>query len=192
MVGRSDMASSGSGGTDFDETYQHLDALYSTALRLTRRSDQADDLVQDTYLKAFRLFHRFQPGTNLKAWLFTILMNSFRNHLRKTRRTPQQVDYDNVEPFLELIRARHSPGSKTPEEEYFEFAAVEQITGAIEKLPEPFREVIQLACVEQFHYKEICEILDVPMGTVMSRIYRGRKLLQKMLLDQAKRAGVVK
>jgi RNA polymerase sigma-70 factor (ECF subfamily) len=171
----------------FDGALQYLDSLYSTALRLTRSPERAEDLVQDTYLKAFRFYDRFQPGTNLKAWLYTILMNTFRNRLRQQRRTPTELEYDEVEPFLDLIRSEQTPAPRTPEEEFLEYATVERIAKAIEELPEPFREVIELVCVQQFSYKEVCEMLDIPIGTVMSRIHRGRKQLQAALIDGARK-----
>jgi RNA polymerase sigma-70 factor, ECF subfamily len=184
------MASSREERKQFDEALGHLDALYATALRLTRSPQAAEDLVQDTYLKAIRFFDRFQPGTNLKAWLYTILMNTFRNRLRQERRSPHGVDFDEVEPVYELLRAEGSSVPKSPEEQFFEFATVERIAKAIEALPEPFREVIELVCVQQFSYKEVCEMLEVPIGTVMSRIHRGRKLLQAALIDEARGAGL--
>jgi RNA polymerase sigma-70 factor (ECF subfamily) len=183
------MASSQGEQKRFEEALAFLDALYSTALRLTRSPQDAEDLVQDTYLKAFRFFDRFQAGTNLKAWLYTILMNTFRNRLRQERRLPPHVEFEDIEPFYELIRAEPGAGQNSPEERFFEYATVERIARAIDQLPEPFREVIELACVQQFSYKEICEMLEVPIGTVMSRIHRGRKLLQAALVDESHLAG---
>lgn len=173
----------------FAEALSHLDALYSTALRLTRNQHAAEDLVQDAYLKAHRFFDGFQPGTNLKAWLYTILMNTFRNQLRKDRRIPQQLDVEELDPFLALQSAGGAASTPNPEQAFLEFASVERIVKAIDALPDPFREVIELACVQQFSYKEVCEMLEVPIGTVMSRIHRGRKLLQSALMLEAREAG---
>ena len=181
------MAGSGAREKRFDEALSYLDALHSSALRLTRNPQEAEDLVQDTYLKAHRFFDRFEPGTNLKAWLYTILMNTFRNRLRHQRRAPPQVDFSEIEPMLELLRPDGSPSPKTPEEELLEQASVERVAEALERLPEPFREAVELACVQQFSYKEVCEMLQVPIGTVMSRIHRGRRMLQAALLEEVKR-----
>jgi RNA polymerase sigma-70 factor (ECF subfamily) len=185
------MALSRGGKTRFEEALQYMDSLYSTALRVTRSPEQAEDLVQETYLKALRFFESFRPGTNLKAWLYTILMNTFRNRLRQQRRTPQEYDYEDIEPFYELLRGDSSPSPKTPEEEFLQYASVDRILRAVDALPDPFREVIELACVQQFSYKEVCEMLEVPIGTVMSRIHRGRKLLQAALLSEARKGGAV-
>jgi RNA polymerase sigma-70 factor, ECF subfamily len=180
------MAASRAREQRFDEALAYLDALHSSALRLTRNQQEAEDLVQDTYLKAHRFFDRFEPGTNLKAWLYTILMNTFRNRLRYQRRAPPQVEFAEVEPMLELLRPEGVAGPKTPEEELLEQASVEKIATALEQLPEPFREAVELACVQQFSYKEVCDMLQVPIGTVMSRIHRGRRMLQAALLDESR------
>jgi RNA polymerase sigma-70 factor (ECF subfamily) len=173
----------------FDEALSHLDALYSTALRLTKDAAAADDLIQDTFLKAHRFFSRFEPGTNLKAWLYTILMNTFRNQLRRARREPVHFDVQEVDAFVELRTLEGGSPQRNPEEEYFELASVERIVQAITALPLPFREAIELACLQQFSYREVCDLLQVPIGTVMSRIHRGRKLLQAELLNQARAEG---
>jgi RNA polymerase sigma-70 factor, ECF subfamily len=185
------MASSRVGTTGFDAALGLLDSLYSTALRLTRDRQQAEDLVQDTYLKAYRAFERFEPGSNLRGWLYTILMNTFRNRIRQQRRAPQQAGFEEVEPFYELLRPDGAPAPRNPEQQFLEHATVERIRRAVDELPDPFREVVELVCVQQFSYREVCEMLDVPIGTVMSRIHRGRKLLQAALLDEARAAGLV-
>ena len=165
---------------------QHLDALYRTALRMTRHPEDAEDLVQETFLRAFRFIETFKQGTNLKAWLFKILTNTFINQYRKAARQPQ-VDYlEDDEEFL-LYRKAREPGSP-PLSESAEEAALNQlgraqIIDAIESLPEPYRLAVILVDVEGFSYQEIAEMTDVKVGTVMSRISRGRKALQRVLSE---------
>ena len=165
-----------------------MPSLYSAAMRMTRNPADAEDLVQETYLKAYRAFESFQEGTNLKAWLYRILTNTFINQYRAKKRRPDQVDLDDVEDFylyrrlggLEAARANRSA-----EDELMDLFTDTEVKDALEDLPEQFRIAVMLADVEGFSYKEIAEILDVPIGTVMSRIHRGRKLLQKRLWDFA-------
>src|SRR5688572_18010973 len=159
----------------------HIDSLYGTALRLTRRAPDAEDLVQDTYLKAFRAAHQFEPGTNLKAWLFTILHNTFRNIRRHDGRSPVDVDSDAVERAVGDGPADHSP------EELLTRATLDaDLQAALDALPEAFRQAVWLRDVEELTYAEMAKVLDVPMGTVMSRISRGRRALSEGL--QARRA----
>jgi RNA polymerase sigma-70 factor (ECF subfamily) len=158
------------------DALNYVDQLYATALRLTRSPSDAEDLVQDTYLKAFRAAAQFQPGTNLKAWLFTILQNTFRNRQRDRGREPVDVDSETVE------RAPVRADAPDPEQRLLDAAMDADLREALESLPAAFREAVWLRDVEDFSYAEIAEVLDVPPGTVMSRISRGRRLLQERLL----------
>jgi len=157
----------------------HLDSLYGTALRLTRRAQNAEDLVQDTYLKAFRSAHQFEPGTNLKAWLFTILHNTYRNMRRHDGRSPVDVDSEAVD------RAVDTGGfNQTPEQLLTRAALDADVQAALDGLPEAFRQAVWLRDVEELSYAEIARVLDVPIGTVMSRISRGRRALYEALHDR--------
>lgn len=161
----------------------YVDQLYATALRLTRSPSDAEDLVQDTYLKAFRAAKQFQPGTNLKAWLFTILQNTFRNLRRDRGREPVDVDSETVE------RAPVRADAPDPEQRLLATTLDADLRDALESLPPAFREAVWLRDVEDLAYAEIAQVLDVPIGTVMSRISRGRRLLQARLLERRARAG---
>ena len=166
------------------DALQHMDALYRTALRMSRHREDAEDLVQETYLRAFRFFDRFTPGTNLKAWLFKILTNIFINRYRKVSREPD-IDYLGDDEEFYLYHKARGPGS-APLSQSAEDAALGQlgrarIIEAVESLPEPYRLAVILVDVEGFSYKEIAEITGVKAGTVMSRIARGRKMLQRTL-----------
>jgi RNA polymerase sigma-70 factor (ECF subfamily) len=171
-----------------------MSALYSAALRMTRNPADAEDLVQETYLRAYRGFPGFKEGTNLKAWLYKILTNTYINTYRAKKRRPEQEQLDDVEDFylykrlggLEAVDA-----DRSPEAEVLESIPDETIKQALESLPEQFRMAVMLADVEGFSYKEIAEITDVPIGTVMSRLHRGRKQLQKRLWDLAQERGLV-
>jgi RNA polymerase sigma-70 factor (ECF subfamily) len=175
------------------EALSFLDALYRTALRMTRSEAEAEDLVQETYIRAFRFRHQFTPGTNLKAWLFRILTNTFINQYRRKAARPDTTELDDVE---ESILYRHmrdvSPGSASPdpEAELIDNTLSSEVKDALEALPEKFRTTLLLD-VEGFSYKEIAEVLDIPIGTVMSRLHRGRKFLQKRLYDLARDRGIV-
>ena len=172
----------------------YMDALYSAALRMTRNPSDAEDLVQETYLRAYRGFPGFQDGTNLKAWLYKILTNTFINIYRAKKRRPEQVDLDDTEDFylyrklggLEAVESQ-----RTPETEVLDQMPEAVVKDALEALPEQFRMAVLLADVEGFSYKEIAEITDVPIGTVMSRLHRGRKQLQARLWDFAVERGLV-
>src|SRR5215216_5621961 len=175
------------------EALKHLDALYRTALRMTRNPQDAEDLVQETYLRAYRFFDQFQPGTNLRAWLFKILTNSYINMYRKAATEPKNTSLEETEDFsLYRQMARESTNGGLDwgvEAEVLDRFAESDIREAIENLPDAFRMTVLLADVEGFSYKEIAEITGVSKGTVMSRLFRGRRLLQKALWERARAAG---
>jgi len=174
---------------------QYMPALYSAALRMTRNPADAEDLVQETYLRAYRGFGSFSEGTNLKAWLYRILTNTYINSYRAAKRRPEIADVEDVED-LYLYR-RLSPANDGPtlgrsaEEEVLDSFTDDEVKAAIESLPDVFRIAVLLADVEGFSYKEIADITEVPIGTVMSRIHRGRRALQKALHDFADARGLV-
>jgi len=173
---------------------EYMGSLYSAALRMTRNPADAEDLVQETYLKAYRAFGSFKEGTNLKAWLYRILTNTFINSYRARKRRPEQTELDDVEDLylyrrlggLEAVSA-----GRSAEEEVLEHFTESEVKAAVESLPEQFRMAVLLADVEGFSYKEIADILDIPIGTVMSRLHRGRKALQKTLHDFGMQRGLV-
>ena len=178
------------------EALSYVDSLYGTALRLTRRPADAEDLVQDTYLKAFRAASQFRRGSNLKAWLFTILHNTYRNMRRHDGRNPVDVDSDYVE------QAPQPANEYSPEQILTRATLDADLQAALDALPEPFRQAVWLRDVEELTYAEIAEVLDVPIGTVMSRISRGRRALFERLqpgrtttddktMDDRKKADVV-
>lgn len=171
-----------------------LDSLYGAALRMTRNPADAEDLVQETMLRAYRGFDRFEPGTNLKAWLFRILTNAYINVYRKRRREPQKVSQDEIEDFdlYQELKNHDSRIGETPETIVLDALVDSDILEAIDDLPEQFRLAVVLSDIEGFSYAEMAEIMDVPMGTVMSRLHRGRKALQKRLWDLARDRGIVK
>lgn len=171
-----------------------LDSLYGGALRMTRNPADAEDLVQETMLRAYRSFDRFEAGTNLKAWLFRIMTNAYINTYRKKQREPQKVSQDEVEDFdLYQELKNHDPQfSATPETIVLDQLVDTDIIEAIEDLPEQFRLAVMLSDLEGFSYAEMAEIMDVPMGTVMSRLHRGRKALQKRLWELARDRGIVR
>ncbi len=170
----------------------HMDALYRTALRMTKNVNDAEDLVQETFVKAYRFWEKFEPGSNARAWLFKIMTNVFINEYRSKSRTPQAVNVDELDDnFLYGQLATSSP-SDNPEKQLFAKIFDDDVKKAIENLPQDFRLVVVLSFIEGFSYQEIAEIADLQLGTVKSRLHRGRKLLQKELLDYAVRNGFIK
>jgi RNA polymerase sigma-70 factor, ECF subfamily len=180
---------------DFAEQAMPLmDGLYSAALRMTRNPADAEDLVQETYLKAYRAFHTFQAGTNLKAWLYRILTNTYINAYRSKKRRPDESDLDEVEDLYLYRRLGGLEGAtagRSAEEELLDQLTDSEVKDALEALPEQFRMAVLLADVEGFAYKEIAEILDIPIGTVMSRLHRGRKAMQKQLYEFGRARNLV-
>jgi len=176
----------------FEEiVFEYIDSLYSTALRLTRNRQDAEDLVQDASLKAYQFFHRFEQGTNFKAWIFRILMNTFINKYHKDMRAPPSVQFDKVEYAVEDALKDDDRKSILTDTNLFRHLFDDEIVQAIEALPEDYRIAVLLCDIENFAYKEISEIINIPIGTVMSRISRGRKMLQKSLLDYAQNEGYI-
>ena len=169
-----------------------LPSLYGAALRMTRNPSDAEDLLQETTLRAYRGFGSFQPGTNLKAWLYRILTNSFINTYRKRQREPQTVEGpEDVDEWFLFDRLGSRSVERSAEEDVLESIPDADVATALESIPENFRMAVLLADVEGFSYKEIAEIMDVPIGTVMSRLHRGRKALEKALYGVAKERGLV-
>ena len=177
-----------------EESMQFMQPLYTAALRMTRNAADAEDLVQETYLRAFRAFGSFEEGTNLRAWLYRILTNTFINSYRSKKRRPEVSDVEDIEDlylYKRLGASTSSESGRSAEEELFEHITDSQVKEAIEALPEQFRMAVLLADVEGFSYKEIADMLEVPIGTVMSRIHRGRRALQKALLEFGRERGLV-
>lgn len=171
-----------------------MNQLFATAMRMTRNRSDAEDLVQETYLKAYRAYERFEAGTNLRAWLFRILTNNYINTYRKKQRRPHETDLGDVQ---DLYLYRRLGGDqlagigRSAEDALLEQITDSDITDALEELPEQYRTAVLLADVEGFAYKEIAEILDIPIGTVMSRLHRGRKKLQQQLYQFGLDRGLV-
>jgi RNA polymerase sigma-70 factor, ECF subfamily len=171
-----------------DQTMELMPSLYAAALRMTRNPSDAEDLVQETYLRAYRGFGGFEQGTNLKAWLYRILTNTYINTYRARKRRPDETELDEVEDLYLYRRIgglEAAMAGRSAEDELLDRFTDAEVKQAIEALPENFRMAVLLADVEGFSYKEIAEILDIPIGTVMSRLHRGRKALQKQLYQFA-------
>ena len=178
-------------GFDFEAAVAaNIDALYRGALRMTGSREEAEDLVQETFLRAYRFRHQFQPGTNFKAWLFKIQTNIFRSRYRKLWNSPQSLE-DTEDFYLYQHLGPDTPPGDDPAADVLDKLGVEEVRNAIEDLPPVYRAAVLLTDVEGFSYKETADILDIPVGTVMSRLHRGRQRLQKKLYDYAKESGVV-
>ena len=178
---------------EFDSLIQpHLNSLYSTALRMTHNQNDAEDLVQETMYKAFRAFDQFQRNTNFRAWAFRILVNTYITAYRKAIRQPTKVSYDDLEEFYLYKKLDESLSlQENSKEDFLENLFEDDVKDALENLPYQFRLVVLLCDVEGFSYNELANIIDAPLGTVMSRLYRGRKLLQRYLWGYAKKRGYV-
>ena len=176
------------------EAMQYAPQLYSAALRMTRNPSDAEDLVQETFLKAYRSFGTFEEGSNLRAWLYRILTNTYINMYRARQRRPQETDLGDVEDlylYKRIGSIEAALASRSAEDQLFDLFTDDEVKQALEDLPENFRLPVLLADVEGFSYKEIAEMLDIPIGTVMSRLHRGRKAMQKALVDFATDRGLL-
>jgi RNA polymerase sigma-70 factor (ECF subfamily) len=177
-----------------DQAMPLMSSLYAAAMRMTRNPSDAEDLVQETYLKAYRGFGGYEEGTNLKAWLYRILTNTFINTYRAKKRRPSESDLEDVEDlylYHRLGGLEAAVAGRSAEDELLDIYTDDEVKQALESLPEQFRMAVLLADVEGFSYKEIAEIMDIPIGTVMSRLHRGRKGLQKKLWEFAVERGLV-
>jgi RNA polymerase sigma-70 factor (ECF subfamily) len=173
------------------EAVPYLDAVYHFAYNLTGNGEDARDLLQETFLKAFRFFDSFQQGTNCKAWLFQISKNSFINRYRKKNREPDKVRYDEIEEYYETLRPVNVDANNL-EEHLFNNLLDDEVTAALQALPEAFRTVLILSDIESLTYEEIAEVLDCPIGTVRSRLHRARKMVHESLYEYAKQKGFAK
>jgi RNA polymerase sigma-70 factor (ECF subfamily) len=170
-----------------------LDQLYAAAMRMTRNPSDAEDLVQETFVKAYSAFHQFRPGTNLKAWLYRILTNTFINSYRKSQRRPQENRSDQIEDWQLAAAEQHSStGLRSAEMDALDHLPDSDVKDALQNLPEDFRMAVYYADVEGFSYKEIAEIMGTPIGTVMSRLHRGRQGLKRQLQDYARDRGLIR
>jgi len=175
-----------------EEALPHMDALYRTALRMTKNENDAQDLVQETFAKAYRFWDKFETGSNCRAWLFKIMTNIFINDYRSKSRAPTSVNVDDIDDNYLYKHISGNAGGQDPERHLFAKIFDDDVKKAIEELPDDFRLVVVLSFLEGFSYQEIAEIADLQLGTVKSRLHRGRKLLQKQLLDYAIRNGYIK
>ncbi len=174
---------------------EYAPQLYSAALRMTRNRADAEDLVQEAYLRGFRSFHTFQEGTNLRAWLFRILTNAYINSYRSKQRRPQESELGEIEElylYRRLGSMETAAASMSAEEQFLDLFTDDEVKQALEDLPDNFRLPVLLADVEGFAYKEIAEMLDIPIGTVMSRLHRGRKAMQRALYEYAEARGLTR
>jgi RNA polymerase sigma-70 factor (ECF subfamily) len=176
------------------DAMQYAPQLFSTALRMTRNRSDAEDLVQETYVKGWRSFHTFQEGTNLRAWLFRIMTNTYINKYNAQKRKGTEVELDDVEElflYKRLGSIDQSQLSSSAEDQMLELFTDDEVKNSLEALPEDFRMPVLLSDVDGFSYKEISEMLEIPIGTVMSRLHRGRKAMQKMLYEYARERGLI-
>jgi len=176
------------------DAMQYAPQLFSTALRMTRSRSDAEDLVQETYIKGWRSFHTFQEGTNLRAWLFRIMTNTYINKYNAKKRKGTEVELDDVEElflYKRLGSIDQSQLSSSAEDQMLDLFTDDEVKNALESLPEDFRIPVLLSDVDGFSYKDIAEMLEIPIGTVMSRLHRGRKAMQKMLYEYARDRGLI-
>ena len=176
------------------DAMQHAPQLFSTAMRMTRNRSDAEDLVQETFIKAWRSFTTYQQGTNLRAWLFRIMTNTYINKYNAQQRKPTETELDDVEElflYKRLGAVDQSQLSQSAEDQMLSLFTDDEVKKALEELPDQFRIPVLMSDVEGFSYKEIAEILEIPLGTVMSRLHRGRKSMQKMLYEYAKERGLI-
>jgi RNA polymerase sigma-70 factor (ECF subfamily) len=176
------------------DAMQHAPQLFSTAMRMTRNRSDAEDLVQETFIKAWRSFATYQQGTNLRAWLFRIMTNTYINKYNAQQRKPTETELDDVEElflYKRLGAVDQSQLSQSAEDQMLSLFTDDEVKKALEELPDQFRIPVLMSDVEGFSYKEIAEILEIPLGTVMSRLHRGRKAMQKMLYEYAKERGLI-
>jgi RNA polymerase sigma-70 factor, ECF subfamily len=174
------------------EALPHMDALYRTALRMTKNENDAEDLVQEAFAKAYRFWDKFEPGSNCRAWLFKIMTNIFINEYRSKSRAPVAVNVDDIDDNFLYGQLAQNGSEDNPERQFFAKIFDDDVKKAIEELPDDFRMVVILSFLEGFSYQEIAEIADLQLGTVKSRLHRGRKLLQKKLFEYAVRNGYIK
>ena len=179
-------------GNEFQAlAFEHVDSLYNTAVRMTKNALDAEDLLQDVYLRAFRFFHRFERGTNFKAWIFKILTNTYINQYRKKINKPYHVDLEKIKYNYDIKEATAQTSAQESERLDYETLFDDEIKNALQQIPYEFRVVVLLADVESFSYKEVAKIIGCPIGTVMSRLSRGRKQLQNYLREYATKGGFI-
>jgi len=171
------------------EAVVHMDALFNSALKLTYNEEDAKDLIQESFFKAFRFFEQFEPGTSCKAWLFKILKNTFINKYRKKVKQPEQVDFNTVEPFVDLIKDKNYDEEIALDDGIVNSYLSDEINDALSRLSYEFKMVLLLSDVEGFSYKEVADIMECPIGTIRSRLSRARKMMFKNLIKYAKKEG---